>query len=64
MKEVTTNRVREILRNVGGSRSLGQTAVSALRRKTIPINILFSLGKELQNRGIMKRRDFLRACKS
>lgn len=63
MKEISANKVREILRKVGGTHSLGRTAIAALRRKTLPVNILFSLGNELENRGIMARREFLRACK-
>lgn len=64
MKEVTSDKVRAILRGAGASRSVGHAAVAALRRKTLPINILFSLGNELQSRGVMTRREFLRACKS
>lgn len=64
MKEVTTDKVRGILRKVGAAGSIGRTAKSALRRKTLPINILFSLGNELQGRGIMTRREFIHACKS
>jgi hypothetical protein len=64
MKEVTSDKVRRILRKAGGAQSVVRTAVAALRRKTLPINILFSLGNELQSRGLMTRREFLRACKS
>ena len=52
MKDVTSARVREILRKSGGLRSIGCRAVATLRRKTLPINILFSLGNELQSRGL------------
>lgn len=64
MKEVNTTKVRKILRRVGGDNSIGRTAISVLRRKSIPINILFSLGNELENRGLMMRSEFLRACKA
>lgn len=63
MKEVTSNKVREILRRAGALSSIGRTANSALRLKMLSINVLFSLGNELQNRGIMTRREFLSACK-
>lgn len=64
MNEVTSNKVRAILRKVGGLSLVGRTAKAAMRRKTLPVNILFSLGNEFQNRGIMTRREFLQACKS
>lgn len=64
MKEVSTIKVRKILRRVDGNNLIGRTAISVLRRRSIPINILFSLGNELENRGLMMRSEFIRACKA
>jgi hypothetical protein len=64
MKEVNTMKVRRILRRVDVGNSIGRAAISVLRRKSIPINILFSLGNELENRGLMMRSEFIRACKA
>lgn len=64
MKEVNTIKVRRILRRVDGSNLIGRAAISVLRRKSIPINILFSLGNELENRGLIMRSEFIQACKA
>lgn len=64
MREVNTMKVRRILRRVDVGNSIGRAAISVLRRKSISINILFSLGNELENRGLMMRSEFIRACKA
>lgn len=64
MKEIPSKRVQVVLRSLDATHAIGRAAIASLRRKTLPLNILFSLGNELQSRGIVSRREFVRACKT
>jgi hypothetical protein len=79
MKTVPATVVREVLRQQLGLRPVargnatghevwgdqhGRTCRPVLRKKAVPYAALFSLGKELENQGIVSRRAFLTALRT
>lgn len=79
MKAFPATVVREVLRQRFGLQPLargnatghevwrdqqGRTCRPVLRKRDIPYAVLFSLGKELENKGIASRKAFLEACRT
>jgi hypothetical protein len=76
MRTVDTRRIRQVLRNRFNLRprsqgngtglevwvaSNGRTCKALLRKKSVSVADLFSLGLEMETKGIADRRDFMRA---
>lgn len=77
MKVFPATVVREVLRRRFGMQPLaygngghevwrdqhGRKCRPVLRKKDVPYAVLFSLGKELENKGIASRKEFLEALR-
>lgn len=75
MKAISSKTLREKLRGLGfqqipGAKEghelwmdqCGRTVRPVLRKKDVHIGCLYSLGLEMENKGICRRREFLKTC--